>query len=421
MRRKHPEPPPDTRVVQGDIPGQPRVQLKFVDAGELYLTWRWEHAPEQPRALGIPRDLAGPVLEELEAAVPSPRAGEDVRAALERALAGPFGDPEREQDLAARLVQSLVPFSLATEINELLARGIRPHLRIQPSPLLGRVPWEALVVEEGRRMVHDADVSVLSPASVRNARGRRVSAYDPAAPVVAVLDPPVPGRVLAPVLGPGVPPAVDDVVARLGGRFRGADPAVAGPIDRARLRTLLADAARLLYVGHVSSAAHGLDVRLHLSDDAETPGRAPLLGPHRPLTVADVAFGESGGDPWRIPSRVALVACESGGDMRFAEPTGLVSAMVRGGAEYVAAARWTLPTDAGLAAVSGIGAPVFSTAIAALDAAHEASDPVAALGAWQSEQADRWASTGSLEFSPLVWGAFATTWAPAARRHSTLD
>lgn len=93
--------------------------------------------------------------------------------------------------------------------------------------------------------------------------------------------------------------------------------------------------------------------------------------------------------------------------------------MVRGGAEHVTAARWTLPTDAAFAAAAlrrGTGeAAAFSAAVAAVDAAHEAPDPVAALGAWQRDQAERWAATASPAYSPLLWAAFATTWAPGSR------
>ncbi|MFI1465100.1 CHAT domain-containing protein [Nocardia carnea] len=414
MSRRNRRPPPvDTRVVQGPLSGQPCVQLKFVDAGELYLTWRWEHAPEQPRACMIPRDQVQPALDELELAVPSPWPGENVRAALERAFTGPFGNPDREAELTARLAGPLIPFPLAAELNELLGRGIRPHMRIQPSASLGRVPWEALFVDEGRRMVHEAEVSVLQPAGVRNSPGRIVSPYDPAGAVVTVIDPPVPGRVLAPVLRPEwADTPVSEVLSRLGDRRLGAEPAVGGTIDRTALRTVLTGASRLLYVGHVSSAQYGLDVRMHLSDTADTPGRADPIGRHRPLTAADIAFGHADEGPWRIPARVAMIACDSGGDMRFAEPTALVSVMVRGGAEYVTAARWTLPTDTGFALVAGTGVPAFSSAVNAVDAGHEAADPVAALGAWQRAQAECWAHSGSLEYSPLVWGAFSTTWAP---------
>lgn len=407
------EPQPDLSVVSADIAGQPRVQLKFVDAGDLYLAWRWEHDPGQPRAIAMPRERVQPVLDELDDAIPSQKAGEDVRGSLERAFAGPFGDPEREAALSSKLAQALIPFSLAAEVNHLLERGIRPHLRVQVSPSLGRVPWETLLVDGGRRMVHEADVSMLPPAGVRNAIGRKVSAYDPAGVVVAVLDPKVPGGVLGRVLREGADSPVAELVRRLGERRRGADPAIGGSIGRGRLRGLLEDADRLLYVGHVSSARHGLDVRLHLSDGADTPGRAEPIGAHRPLAASDLAFGSKGEGPWRIPARVALIACESGGDQRFAEPVGLVSAMVRHGAEHVTATRWTLPTDDGLSAVAGIDEPVFASTVSAIDHAQEQPEPILALGAWQRDQAERWAATGSNAHSPLMWGAFTATWAPA--------
>lgn len=388
------------------------MQLKFVDAGELYVLWRWEHAVDEPRVVALPREAVQPLIDELDAAVPSPRTGEDVRAALARAFAGPLADPAREAALSAGLARALIPLALATELNELLARDIRPHVRIQASPSLGRVPWEALLVDEGRRMVHETDVSTLPPASVRKAVGRRVSDYDPDGPVVAVLDPAVPGGALGRVLRPADDSPVADVVRRLGDRRRGTEPAIGGEIGRDRLRPLLQDAARMLYVGHVSSAPHGLDVRLHLTDRAEVPGRAEPLGAHRPLSAADLAFGSDGEGAWRMPARIALIACESGGDQRFAEPAGLVSVMVRHGAEHVTATRWTVPTDEGLGSVAGVREPVFAAAVAAVDQAQEAPDPVAGLGAWQRAQAERWAASGSLVHSPLVWGAFTTAWAP---------
>jgi len=409
------------RVTAGDVaegaPDHPRVQVKFADVGELYVTWRWEHALERPRAYAIPRAAVQPVLDRLDEALPSPRPGESVIAALDRAFRGALADPDRERRLSAELAGALLPAPLAAELDAMLLRDRRPHLRIQGSPSLGRVPWEALVVDTDRRLVHEAEVSLLVPAGVRNAPSRRVSLWDPHGPVVAVLDPPVPGGMLAPVLGPaGTGARLGAVQERLGSRARGADPLLGGAIDRVRLRTLLADASRLLYVGHVSSSDHGLDVRMHLSDGPAQPGHAALLGAHRPLTAADIAYGAPEDDPdggWRIPARVALMACESGGDAGFAEPTALVAALVRGGAEHVAAARWALPTDAGFARAAGTDAPAFSAAIDAVDAAQEHADPVAALNAWQRTGAENWARTGAIEHSPMMWAAISTTWSPS--------
>lgn len=107
-------------------------------------------------------------------------------------------------------------------------------------------------------------------------------------------------------------------------------------LSREALREGLAAAGRLLYVGHVTTGAYGLDTRLHLTDGPESSGRAELVaGVHRPLTAADIALG----DRWRMPARVALIACASGGEQAFADPTGLVSAVTARGAAGAGPAR----------------------------------------------------------------------------------
>lgn len=398
-----------TDVLSGlDGSSQPVVQLKFVDADHLYLSWRWEHAPGEPRVGAI--DYATLPLAELSAALPSPRRGETVRAAVARALAGPLLDLPRERKLAETLARHVIPPQLGTELNSLLLRGIRPHLRVQPSPSVAQVPWEALRLSEGERLVHVVDVSLLPPATVRNAVGRVVSPWRPDGTVAGVLDPRVPGfadnSALGSVLGPA-PAELTAMAAKLGDRlvpggFRRDD------LDRDALEPLLARASRFLYVGHVTTTQHGLDARLHLCCGTSTSGRAEPIGAHRPLTAADIALGHrpDAPRPWRLPNRVALIACESGGDMRFMEPSGLVAAMVHCGAEYVTSTRWTLPTDAALPK------PAFAAAVAAVDAAHESPDPVTGLGAWQRTQADRWDRDGDESASPILWAAFSTSFAP---------
>ncbi|WP_219824011.1 CHAT domain-containing protein [Actinokineospora auranticolor] len=388
----------------------PTVQLTMVDAGDLYLSWRWEHALDEPRALVLPRELIQGALAELAAATPSPLPGETAEQALTRALTqGPLVDRDREIALAELLSRTLLPHGLATELNAVITQGARPHLRIRPSPSTARVPWEALRVDVGQRTVHCADVSVLPPATVRNAPGRLVSAFDPQGTVVGVLDPRVPGfadaSALGSVLGPVAPGSPLDALAAAHGLRR-------DDLDRATLQSALVDAARFLYVGHVTTGDHALDARLHLCCTADTPGQARPIGAHRPLTAADLALA-----PWRFPNRVALIACESGGDTRFAEPAGLVAALVRGGAEYVVSTRWTLPTDSGMAhLVPGHpGTPALPDVVVAVDAATATPDPVTALNAWQRDQATRWEATGDPVHSPVLWAAFSTSWAPAPR------
>nr|WP_042193581.1 CHAT domain-containing protein [Kibdelosporangium sp. MJ126-NF4]CEL20783.1 hypothetical protein [Kibdelosporangium sp. MJ126-NF4]CTQ98413.1 hypothetical protein [Kibdelosporangium sp. MJ126-NF4] len=356
------------------------VQVTYVDAGNLYVSWRWEHDPENPRVLILPRDRVGPPLAALADALPTPRPGESAHQALTRALRGVQGrggaltDRDRERTLATSLAAALIPAQLARELDAVILAGDPLHVRVQPSPSTAQVPWEALRVDEAERFVHNAKVSILTPATVRNARARRVSPHT--GPVAGVIDPPTPlGRVLG---------EIPEALAAL------------DTLDRDTLRPALAEAGRFLYVGHVTTAEHALDARLHLAQG--------------PLTAADLLG-------WRIPNRAALIACESGGDHRYAEPSGLVAALVHGGAEYVTATRWVLPTDAGLTRLfPGFTTPaggVLADAVLAIHDAQEHADPVAALNDWQRDQADRWESGGAPELTPLVWAAFGAAHAPA--------
>ncbi|MFE7506933.1 hypothetical protein [Promicromonospora sp. NPDC057488] len=119
-----------------------------------------------------------------------------------------------------------------------------------------------------------------------------------------------------------------------------------------------------------------------------------MEGTHRPLLAADIALDDS----WMVPSRVALIGCSSGGDAAYVDPTGLAVAFTIRGAQYVTAARWILPTDTRLATLAlPPPAPApgdngtlqnLTRAVVAVNAAHEATDPVAALCTWQRAQAD---------------------------------
>ena len=66
------------------------------------------------------------------------------------------------------------------------------------------------------------------------------------------------------------------------------------------------------------------------------------LADERPLTAADLMSAKLS-----MPPRIAMVACASGGDYQFDEATGLVAAMILGGAQLVTATLWSLPTAAG--------------------------------------------------------------------------
>ena len=89
-----------------------------------------------------------------------------------------------------------------------------------------------------------------------------------------------------------------------------------------------------------------------------------------------------------MPSRVALIACASGGDYQFDEATGLVAAMILGGAQLVTATLWSLPTAAGYRqfASNADDLDPMADAIIAVDQAHETADAGCAVNAWQREQ-----------------------------------
>ncbi len=154
-------------------------------------------------------------------------------------------------------------------------------------------------------------------------------------------------------------------------------------------------ARRLLYVGHVSGApvegGQSEDGTLHLCCGDGTAGLADPVRTHRPLSAKDLllgtlplrADGEPGGRIWPAPPRVALIGCESGGDLRFAESFGLATAMIHNGAELVTATRWALPTSFAFHQLADLPESVrpLTGAIIAVDTAHEHSDPVGRLAA----------------------------------------
>ena len=80
-----------------------------------------------------------------------------------------------------------------------------------------------------------------------------------------------------------------------------------------------------------------------------------------------------------------MMACASGGDYQFDEATGLVAAMILGGAQLVTATLWSLPTAADTASsrpAAGDHDPM-AEAIIAVDRAHEDPDAGRAVNRWQ--------------------------------------
>ncbi|MEV0294412.1 hypothetical protein [Nocardia sp. NPDC050710] len=413
---------------------RPTVLVRMADAGDLYMSWRWvgETAPRGASMLpGTPIDEA---VRRLADALPDPSDPDG----LERALrTGAFADHDTEYLLAQSLSRALLPVGLAEQLAELHQRGIRPHIRLQPSPRVAQVPWEIIAPAPTLRLIDIADLSLLAPAGIVHAPGRVARCWtdDRDLPIVAVLDPRIPGfradSALGSVLGrmSTATPLIERITEYLS-RQR-LSPAVTDPADAFRRTdldrgwlsdTLRQGASRLIYVGHVTAAApesgRSENAELHLACTADTRGFAEPTRTHRPLSAKDLLLGThtldpepvAGGELWPIPSRVALIACESGGDLRFSEALGLTAAMLNGGAELVTASRWPLPTDLAFQRIAGTapGTRPLQSAICAIDTAHEHPDPVTTLADWQREQLANWRTLRTIEYSPLLWSAFAT-------------
>jgi hypothetical protein len=150
--------------------------------------------------------------------------------------------------------------------------------------------------------------------------------------------------------------------------------------------------SRLLFVGHATAAESGSadQAALHLADD-------------RPLTAAAVMSLQLA-----MPPRVALLACASGGDYRFDEPTGLVAAVVLGGAQLVTATLWSLPTTAGYRQFTHVteGDPM-ADVVVAVDDAHQSADAGCEVNRWQRDQMRRWRA-GDATANPVYWAALVT-------------
>ncbi len=407
--------------------------VRMADAGDLYVSWRWQDEFAGAGVSVIPETQVDPIVARVQAALPGASA-----VGVERSLTtGEFADYDAEHDLAQALARTLLPYGLATQLYDLHVRGVRPQIRWQPSPRTAQIPWELLAPDPGLRLLDIADVSQLAPAGLVPAPDLAKRSWEQtrALPIVTVLDPRVPGfradSGLGSVLGRM---SADLPLAEHIGRYLPNDrlrPAVSDPVevfrrqDQDRLwlsEALRAGASRLLYVGHVTAAApesgRSEDARLHLACTAEIQGFAPPERTHRPLSAKDLILGthtldgapRHGPDLWPIPSRVALIACESGGDLRFGETLGLLAAMLNGGAELVTAGRWPLPTDLAYQRFAGSSTDrhPLQENICAIDTAHDHPDPVASLMRWQRERSAAWRAERSICDSPLLWAAFAT-------------
>ncbi|MEU3615471.1 hypothetical protein ABZ725_24530 [Streptomyces sp. NPDC006872] len=423
--------------ITDELTARPVVQIRLADAGDLFMTWTWAGGAQGFGTGHGPAAEVDRAVRELTEALPGSGEG---TAGMRRAFeSGALADHRTERQLARTLAEALWPEGLTAQIRQVSERAGRPLVRIQPSPRVAQVPWELLAVDDAdTRLIDLADVVTTAPTSLRRQKApRRTHPERPAdrpdtGPVVLVLDPRVPGfradSPLGSVLGP--PGSDPELLSLVRSRLdAGAvEPSLADPAEAFRRTDLDRDwlsgvlrkgAHRLMYVGHVGGApvegGQSEDGTLHLSCGPQTVGLTEAVRTHRPLSAKDLllgtlplrADGEPGARIWPAPPRVALIGCESGGDLRFAESFGLATAMIHNGAELVTATRWVLPTSFAFHRLAGLPESVrpLSEAIVAVDAAHEDRDPVHRLGRWQREQLDRWRADGRIEHSPLLWAA----------------
>jgi hypothetical protein len=400
-------------VAVSDSPRQTLV-LRFADVGvATYASLRVVGEPSRTVTWVVEEPALVAALEKLAEALPDPHGAETQRAAVQRAIAaGPFASPSAELEIARDLGSRLLAAPAWQLMNECVATP-RAALFISPSARLARIPWAALAMpaDDRFRLIELVDVLMAAPPNIVNA-ARMPVAWDSRedGPPLLVLDPRVPGQRPDSPLGSvlGRPSADAPLVRHFGDVMhrRRVLPGVATAVElfrrsdagRAWLAAQLAqEPGRLLYVGHATAAdgdvGHADRAALHLADD-------------RPVTASDLMSAKLA-----FPPRVALLACASGGDYQFDEATGLVAAMILGGAQLVTATLWSLPTAAGYRQFVPTSVPPavdpMADAIVAVDQAHEQSDAGSAVNRWQREQMRRWRD-GDVTASPLYWAALVT-------------
>lgn len=397
----------------------PTLVLRFADVGiATYASLRVVGEPSRTVTWVVDEEGLVSALDMLADALPDPRECETRRDAVDRAITrGPFATPESERAIASTLGAQLLP-AQAWQLLVDCVSSPRAALFVSPSARLARVPWGLLAMpgQDGFRLMELVDVLMAAPPNIVHTSRTPTRWADRCdRPPLLVLDPRVPGQrpdsALGSVLGR---PSEETALARHFANLmtsRTVLPGVGTSVELFRRadagRGWLADQlasrpSRLLYVGHATAAdgdvGHAYRAALHLADD-------------RPLTASDLISLKL-----PMPPRVALLACASGGDYQFDEATGLVAAMILGGAQLVTATLWSLPTAAGYRqfASNADDLDPMADAIIAVDLAHATADAGCAVNTWQREQMRRWRD-GDLTASPLYWAALVSFAVDGAR------
>lgn len=398
------------------------------DIGEHTTWFRWwlDDPRSGPHTWSFLRSSRERLLEEWEVALPTPRPGEGLHGALDRAFAGPLRTPRSERALMARLGYSLLPGFLTAEILSRRSRGLSVEVRFLPPPSCASIPWALVPLADSPRFVDSlsrprlgmvADVVSDVPTSFHAGRGR-VPGGEPASGTVRVIDPKVS------IAGRLFTQEQQALLDEEGGFAAGSrvDPAMLA--DRL---TQVPPPEALLFVGHVTDG----DFSMHLSTpDRGSAAALPADAVRGRLSAADLVLGTTrdgagaltGPEIWPMPPKVAIVACNSGSDLSRREPFGLVIACLNGGAEWVLATHWVLPADRRFRPSDRLddddAQPLFDC-VRIAEAVVEAADPVRALAALLRERIAAWEGLPQERElpgeSPLTWGALAVFRAPAIR------
>lgn len=429
--------------------GTPPVEvlIRSTDAiSDSWLAVTWLDNPGEDTYVRIPGEVVTQIQTRLAAALMAPQPGESELGAAARALTkGPFATRDAERDLSTYLARHVLP---ETFWNQLAAHADQPVLlRVTPSRRLAQVPWELLTLPDGTRLIEHATLVYEIASTVHYQRDPLPTPWPDLVghPTLATIDPAVHA------LTKSFQPTLDGdernhLIAGLGATDHGMK------LDRVALSQLLRGGPESrqvrpriwLYFGHVSLRKDQPgSASLHMYDGTDRKhGSRPFAGTaelidnvHRPLTALDLVLGTinqtvrqpdlryvdddtlPGHAIWPMPPRVALIACESGGDHASSEAFGLVTAALGNGAEYVTATRWTMPTSAAFAQHHPTHASPYPTSDLAitLHQALSTSDPILEIRDWQLRQLHAWQDTGDTTHTPLLFAGIATHHAPPRR------